>query len=262
MTTPVGQESSISYGAYPFSYANGLQIANDATTPNTVLTVGSGVTIDSTDTFQMINNGVISINAATNGLNGLDTGTFAAAKVYAVYLVSDPVTLQPIGAMISLSLTAPLMPFSYSAFRLIGFATTAAGGATFLPGYWTTGNSGFRLFMYDAPLATAVTAGHATTFTNVNLIAAVPNLNDVPVLVYTSYVPATAGNVLELQAGNATSYQAKVTGQVATVAVTTTSLVLAQTVSLTSVLSPVINYLESNVSDAVAIDVAGYYWTI
>jgi hypothetical protein len=131
MTTPVGQESSISYGAYPYGYINGLQISNDATTPNTLLDIGSGVTIDSTDTFQMINNGTIVINAATNGLNGLDTGTFAEAKVYAVYLVSDPVTLQPIGAMLSLSYTQPLMPFSYSAFKLIGFATTAAGAATF-----------------------------------------------------------------------------------------------------------------------------------
>jgi len=192
MTTPVGQENSISYGAYPYGYINGLQISNDATTPNTLLDIGSGVTIDSTDTFQMINNGTIVINAATNGLNGLDTGTFAAAKVYAVYLVSDPVTLQPIGAMLSLSYTQPLMPFSYSAFKLIGFATTAAGSAVFLAGYWTAGNSAYRLFMYDAPLATAVTAGTSTTYANVNLIAAVPNFNNLPVLVNSIFTPTAA----------------------------------------------------------------------
>ena len=43
---------------------------------------------------------------------------------------------------------------------------TAAGAATFLLGYWQ-GAENERLFFYDAPLATAITAGHATTATNV-----------------------------------------------------------------------------------------------
>ena len=259
MATTVGQENSISYGAYPFTYANGLQISNDPTTPNTLLDIGSGVTIDSTDTFQMINNGTIIINAATNGLNGLDTGTFAAGKVYAVYLVSDPVSLQPIGGMISLSLTAPLMPFSYSAFRLIGYATTAAGGATFLPGYWTAGNSGFRLFMYDAPLVTAVTAGTSTTYANVNLIAAVPNLNNIPVLVNSVFTPTAAGSALNLQPGNATGAAATILGQVSAVVVNSVSLVMAQTVTISTVASPVVNY---KVVGSVAVNVEGYYWAI
>lgn len=261
MATPVGQEQSISYGAYPYTYANGLQISNDATAPTTVLSIGSGVTIDSTDTFQMINNGTIRINSAANGLNGLDTGTFAAAKVYAVYLVSDPVTLQPIGAMISLSLTTPLMPFGYSAFRLIGYATTAAGSAVFLAGYWTTGNSGMRLFMYDAPLVTAVTAGASTSYANVNLIAAVPNMNNVPVLVATVFTPTAAGSALNLQPGNGASggTSAIILGQVAAVVVDTVSLVLAQTVAISTVPSPVVNY---KVVGTVAVNVQGYYWTI
>lgn len=259
MTTPVGQETSISYGAYPFTYANGLQISNDATTPNTLLDISSGVTIDSTDTFQMINNGTIVINAATNGLNGLDTGTFAAAKVYAVFLVSDPVTLKPIGAMLSLSYTAPLMPFGYSAFRLIGFATTAAGAATFLPGYWTTGNSGFRLFMYDAPLATAITAGTSTTYVNVNLTASVPLINNTPVLVNTSFTPTAAGSALNLQPGNATGAAATILGQVAAVVVNSVSLLMAQPVVISTVSSPVVNY---KVVGSVAVNVSGYYWAI
>lgn len=258
MTTPVGNEQSISYGAYPYTYANGLQISNDAITPNTLLDIGSGVTIDSTDTFQMINNGTIVINAATNGLNGLDTGTFAAGKVYGVFLISDPVTLQPIGAMISL-LAIPVMPFSYSAWRLIGYATTAAGSAAFLKGYWTAGNSGFRLFMYDTKLATAVTAGTSTTYANVNLIAAVPNLNNTPVLIATVFTPTAAGSALNLQPGNATGAAATELGQVAGVVIDSVNLVMAQSVVISTVSSPVINY---NVVGSVAVDVAGYYWAI
>lgn len=263
MTTPVGQEQSISYGAYPFAYTNGLQIFNDATTPNTLLDIGSGVTIDSTDTFQMINNGTIVINAATKGLNGLDTGTFAEAKVYSVFLISDPVTLQPIGGMISLSQTAPLMPFGYSAFKLIGFATTAQGAATFLPGYWTAGEGNSRrVFMYDAPQVTAVTGGSSTSYANVDLTKSVPILvgGNRPVWIYTNFAANGAGDTLKLQPGNATGDAVTITAPVVagTAHVTTNSFLMAQTVAVSTVPSPVINYKVSSGSDTVAVDVAGY----
>lgn len=260
MTTPVGQETSISYGAYPYGYINGLQISNDATTPNTLLDIGSGVTIDSTDTFQMINNGTIVINAATNGLNGLDTGTFAASKVYAVYLISDPVTLQAIGAMISLNYVAPLlpmMPFSYSAYKLIGFAATDAS-AHFLPGYWTAGNSSFRLFMYDAPQATAVTAGAATTYTAVDLTALVPAIDNLPVWIATAFTPGAASRTLKMQPTGATGDAIIVTGQVTSVIVTSNSYLEAKIAAA----KPEISYVVSNAGDAVAIKVAGYNFTV
>jgi hypothetical protein len=256
--TPSGNEISISYGAYPYNYANGLQISNDATTPNTLLDIGSGVTIDSTDTFQMINNGSIVINAATVGFNGLDTGVLVASKLYAVYLISDPVTLQPIGAMLSLSQTAPIMPFSYSAWKLIGYVATDSS-AHLLLGNWSLGASGYRLFMYDTPLATAVTAGTSTTYANVNLINAVPNVNNVPVLVNTSFTPTAAGSALNLQPGNGTGAAATILGQVAAAVVNSVSLVMAQPVVISTVSSPVVNY---KVVGSVAVDVSGYYWAI
>lgn len=262
MTTPVGQEGSISYGAYPFPYTSGLMITNDATTPNTVLNIGSGVTIDSTDTFQMINNGTININAATNGFNGLDTGSLAASKVYTVFLISDPVTLQPIGGMISLSSTAPLMPFSYSAFKAIGFITTDAS-SHFLLGYWTSGEGNSRrVFMYDAPQATAVTAGAQTSYTNVDLTKFVPILvgGNRPVWIATNYAPNAAADTLKLQPGNATGDAVTITASVVagTAHVTTNSYLMAQTVAISTVPSPTINYKVSSGSDAVAINVAGY----
>jgi|GEM_PF-1318997 len=267
MTTPVGQEGSISYGAYPFSYMNGLQISNDATTPNTLLDIGSGVCIDSTDTFQMINNGSIVINAATNGLNGLDTGSLAASKVYAVYLVSDPVSLQPIGAMISLNATTPLMPFSYSAFKLIGYVATDSS-FHFLLGYWTAGEGNSRrIFMYDAPQATAVTAGAQTSYTNVDLTKWVPlppTGGNRPVWIATNFAPNAAADTLKLQPGNATGDAVTITAAVAagTAHVTRNDFLLAQTVAISTVPSPTINYKVSSGSDAVAINVAGYEWFV
>jgi hypothetical protein len=214
MPTPSGQENSIAYGAYPYAYMNGLMISNDLTTPATLLDVAAGVTIDSTDTFQMINNGTLVINALNTGLNGLDTGTFAAATLYCVYLISDPVTLRPISAMLSLSYTAPLMPFGYSAFKLIGYASTASGSATFTKAWWTNGNGGLRLMMYDAVQLTSVTAGTAGTYTAINLTGLVPLGQNVPVLMYANFIPTAAGSNLNVQPANGTGAAAQVTGQV------------------------------------------------
>lgn len=262
MSETFDTQTSVQYGQYLDYYINGLGISNDVTTPNTLLDIAPGSCLDSTGTFQLTSNATIVINGAVNGLNGLDTGTLAASKVYAVYMIWDPVTLQPNGAMISLSLTQPLMPFGYSAFLLIGYVVTDAS-VHFLKGYWSAGNTSSRTFTYDAVQATAVTAGHATTYTNVNLITLVPNVPNTPVQIFSSFTPnAATTSILSLQAGNATGAQATITGQVATVPITTINTILAQPVSITSVISPVINYKGVSGSDTTAISVAGYQWFV
>ena len=187
MSESYNTQKYVQYGQDLDYYINGLGISNDATTPLTVLDVAPGSCLDSTGTYQLNSNSSITINAAVNGLNGLDTGTFAQAKVYAVYVVWDPVTNNPTGAMISLNQSTPLMPFGYSAFLLIGYATTISNAANFLPGYWTAGNTSVRSFTFDAFQASPITAGAATTYTNVNLITLVPNVNNTPVAVYYNF---------------------------------------------------------------------------
>jgi hypothetical protein len=244
------------YGQVPFSYINGLGISNDATTPLTKLDVASGTCIDSTNTFQLTLPSTVVINGATNGLNGLDTGALAASKVYAVFVVADPVDNNPTGCMISLSYTLPLMPFGYSAFRLIGFVVTDSA-VHFLKGYWTDTDSSSRLFMYDAPQATGITAGNSTTYANVDLTGLVPLINNLPVWIYSNYNPSAASQVLNLQPGNATGDAISIISQVTSVHVATESLVLAQTVTISAVPSPTVNYKLTS-GGAVAIDVAGY----
>ena len=253
-------QTSVQYGQELDYYINGLGISNDATTPNTLLDIAAGSCLDSTGTYQLNSNVTLTINAAINGLNGLDQGTFAASTVYAVYVVWDPVTNKPAGAMISTSLTRPLMPFGYSAFLLIGYATTDSS-VHFLKGYWSAGNTSARTFTYDAFQVTAVTAGASTSYANVNLITLVPNVANTPVQVYSSFVPATAGDTLSLQAGNGTGAQAIVTGQVATVHVTGINTILAQPVVISTVSSPVVNY-KLSAAGSVAVDVAGYQWFV
>lgn len=250
--------SSVQFAQTPWKYANGLTISNNATTPNTLLDIASGNILDSTGQFQLNLPASVTINAAASGLNGLDTGSFAASSVYAVYLVADPVTQQPSGCMLSLSLTAPLMPFGYSAFALVGYATSDAS-VHFLKGYWKGVNSNRRLFMYDAPQATAVTAGAATTSTPVSLAALVPAVPNEPIWLAIDATPSAASRTVSITGGNQTGISAKLTGQVSTVHVTANIYVMSQLVAGV----PTINYLWSaGGGDAVSISVAGYEYFI
>ncbi len=249
------------YGQVPFYYTNGFLLSNDGTTPNSILDIGAGTMLDSTQTFQIELLTATTVSNAFVGAGGLDVGTVAASTVYAVYIVADATGANlPVG-MISKALTGPIMPTGYNIYGLIGYVITDSS-SHFLKGYWKDANSSLRLFLYDAPIATAVTAGHATAYANVDLTKFVPLINNLVVLVNTAYIPATAGNTLKMQPGNATGDAITVTGQVATVAVTTQYPVLAQTVAISTVPSPVINYKEANASDAVAINVAGFYFEV
>jgi hypothetical protein len=250
--------------AFPYSsfipfYFNGLGISNDATTPNSILHVAAGSCLDSTGTFQLTVPVDTTLSTATNGLNGLDTGTIAASSVYAVYVVADPITQQQTGIMCSLSIGSPLIPFGYSAFALVGFFTTDSS-AHILKGYWSDNDAARRIFTYDAPQASPVTAGASTSYANVNLITLVPNVNNVLVSVFTNFAANAAGDQLFMQGGNSTGNQVIITAPVVagTAHTTTISGVLAQTVVISTVASPVINYKVTSGSDSVAISVAGY----
>lgn len=249
--------ANLPFGVIPFLYINGLEVSNNATTPNTKIDIASGQCRDSTDVYQLSSSATITINAATNGLNGLDTGTFAASKIYAVYIVSDPVTGLATGAMISLSTTAPLMPYGYSAFRLIGYAMTDSS-VHFLPGYWS-GNNNLRLFMYDAPQATDITAGASTSYAAATLTSLVPAINNLPVWFAVDLTPAAASRVMSMQPFGGTGDAVKVTSQVTSVHVTANLLVLSR---LDSAIPKVSYKWSAGGGDAVAINVAGFEFYI
>jgi hypothetical protein len=246
----------------PFLYLTGLGISNNATTPNSLLNVAVGQCRDSTDAFDILVPSALVINSATAGLNGLDTGTIAASKIYAVIVVYDPVSGNPTGAMITLTSLAPSLPFGYSVYRVIGYVTTDSS-KNFLKGQWTAGGTGYRKFVYDIPQATAVTAGSQTAYTTpVDLSALVPSLiQELPVSIYYSYTPAAASHTLTLQGFNRTSsgYANVITSQVANVIVTGLVEVIAELNAASSPANkPEINYKVSSGSDAVALNVAGY----
>ncbi len=242
--------------AFPYSsfipfYFNGLGISNNATTPNTLLNVAAGSCLDSTGTFQLTLAAGVVINAATNGLNGLDTGTFAVSTVYKVFVVFDPVTLQAAGAMISVS-AIPLLPFGYSAYSLIGYATTDAS-AHFLLGYWSDNDSARRTFTYDAPIL-ALSAGTQTGYTGVALTAFVPPVANTSVVLFSNFTANAAADIENLQGYNSTGDAVTIIAPVAGATAHTTqqNTVLAQLNSG----APSIKYKVS--AGALALYVCGY----
>lgn len=245
------------YGQVPFFYANGLGMLNNALAPNTSFYILSGTILDSTETFQMINLNSLLIDATVVGLNGIDTGALAANKLYNVFLVSDPLTGQPTGGIISLSAT-PYLPFSYSAYALIGYIATDAS-SHFLQGYWTNNDSTTRLFMYDTP-QTVVNSGHNTAYVTgaIDLSALVPPVDNNPVFLNSSFTPNAADNTLSLQPTGATGDAIVITGQFGNVPNTMQSLVMSKQ----SGGIPKISYKVTSTSDSATIKVAGYYFSL
>lgn len=228
-------------------YINGLQLSNDATTPNTILNVASGACRDSTNVNDIflpatVYNPVtglyvanpITINTARSGAGGLDTGTIAAATVYAVYAIGSstnqigngqPISAYPGSAMLSTNFTTPVLPYGYDMFRRIGTVSTAAGGAT-LRLFTQIGNGATRKVLFAVPLATGVTAGSSATNASIAINTA-PSVPPIATTVYfkVSLTPTTAGDTIVLvpTGAAAADIYAQISGSVA--AVTTIGVV-------------------------------------
>lgn len=256
----------------PFLYINEAVISNDATTPNTILDISAGIMRDASNTYDMnlgnfngqtnisaTENVVTKLNAAVVGFNGIDTGALAASKVYHVYVISDPVSGNPTGTLLSLAASAigPLMPFGYSAYRHIGYAVTDSS-SDFLLSY-NAGNNNARIFMYDAPISVGTTATESA-YTVIDLTKFVPLVNNIPVYLNAS-INGTAGDTLSLQPGNATGAAVVIVAAVNSQALQQQVLVLAQNKVISTVLSPTINYKNSG-TDTIAILVDGFQYYI
>lgn len=188
----------------PFMYINDMNIAWAS---NTTLTVAAGQCRDSSNTID-INlgnylganpdisaNTTTTLNAAVNGVNGLDTGSLANSTKYYVYAIADSFGFNRPGVILSTSATSPIMPSGsfpsgYNVFRKIGFALTD-GSAHFLH-YYITGNGNSRLYTLDA-VQTAKTSGGSATYAALDLSGGLPSTVQEINLLYT-FVPNTQGN--------------------------------------------------------------------
>ncbi len=276
MTTPQIQNDPI-YNL-GLLYVNGLLVSNDATTPNTKLNISLGSARDSNNIIDITlgadnaniegiaEDAPLVLDALTVGANGLDSGALVASALYAIYIIGDSRYYNPtaclatfISTSSAVSTGVPLMPFGYDSMRLIGYARTD-GSSHFLPMY-ISGTSNNRLFFYDAPQISPISAGASTSYAADNLSSLVPNINNIPVILNSAYTPSAASQVLSLQPGNGSGNAVNITSQVTSVVVTTQSIVLAQPTVISTVSSPTINYKLTS-GGAVAIYVAGFQFVV
>jgi hypothetical protein len=243
---------------------NGLRLVGAFS--NTTLTVSSGICRDSTDVFDMDLGNFLGVNpnvpadtstivsSAINGINGLDTGTIAVSTTYALYVIADPIKTNPSGLLLSLSATQPTMPFGYSLFRRIGWALTDSSGN--FKQITQVGTGAVRTYEYATPFA-ILTGGVATTFTNVLLATAVPNIL-APVFINATYTGVAANvagiRMAGIQAGTLISEcPIKIVAQVSAVPTTMSSVSILNRVSPSAIQYAVVS------GDALTIEVSG--WT-
>jgi len=184
---------------YPFSNISGLKVSWAS---NTTLTVAAGVCRDSTNTIDMTLSAAATINAAVVGANGIDTGTFAASKCYAVHLIGDDAGFSATKALLSLSQTAPVLPSGYNIFRRIGWAFSDSSTHFILLD--VCGDGLVREYVYDEPVA-ALAAGTSATFAAVALTEKVPAVADLTVRLQLDLVPNAAGDAAYIRSGGSSA---------------------------------------------------------
>jgi len=235
-----------------------LSQMNMAWVSGTTLTVAAGQARDSTNTNDIVLAALVTINAAVNGANGLDTGALANDTFYAVHVVASSIYggnsaaddyLAPC-AMLSTSATAPLLPAGYDMFRRVGYVLTS--GAAAILDFTQRGNGANRNMWYGAAIATNITAGASATFAAVTASASVPPLAKEVFINAILTADAGATRTAALRDGASSSAAGQVFMSSPASTVTTASLICPCGASGD------IDYIVSNASAAIALNVAGY----
>ena len=256
-------------------YISGLNIS---VASNTVIAIAPGQARDSLDNIDMpvgypnyigsiispsvpVNcNGVLFINSAVVGPNGLDQGVLAASSNYLVYLIADSRNFKPVAGLLSLySNQYPLLPAGYDSFRLLG-ALSTSGATAFTAA--SVLNYAYQKSYFLQPPVSVLSGGNATTFTAIALTTPIPTTTDPFVIAYldVTFIPANIGDVVQFRptGSSATSGLATIVGLAAGVAQTQCIAVMTGV----SAGQPSIDYKVSVSGDSVTVLVAGYKVTL
>lgn len=200
-------------------YINGLQLAYLTATTMTVtagrcsnstnvndISVGLPLNVAATQTGELpvdAGTGTVTINTATNGAAGLDTGAMANNTFYAVYAIGDSYGNNQGSACISANLTSPLLPAGYDMSFRIGYIKSS-GAAAILP-FRQDGTGLDRWMWYDAAIATGVTAGASATYAAVDCSASLPANTPTMVNFLCVFTPTGTNDKLVLVPGTSTA---------------------------------------------------------
>jgi hypothetical protein len=198
----------------PKGYMHNLQASYASAT---TLSLAAGQCRDSTDSVNMELAIGVTINGATNGALGLDTGSLANNTWYYVLALKDSSNTISDTAMLSASSSSYVIPQSngvtYDAFRVTDYWLTN-GSAQFLKGT-TVGNGTYRTRYWDTAIA-VLTSGTATSLTAIDLSSAVPPATGCVAILSVDYTPATAGDKVSFAPfGSTATVLPHVTGSVA-----------------------------------------------
>lgn len=233
---------------------------------NTTLTVATGQCRDSQNAFDIFINAPLTINFAVNGANGLDTGTFAANKCYAIYIVADSSNFNAPVAIASLNTTnTPVFPQAtqaggvYNLIKRIGWWTS--NGSTHL--YATLAQTilyhGTRYYQYNTP----VTVGSITTATSLTEQAYLTAPADTLITLTGTYTPATVANTVKLSPVSTSGTGITVCeGIVVSVAHNIGPINLVTTNDATTTTEGAFWIICTSASDALVLNVAGFYDTL
>jgi hypothetical protein len=270
----VAQSQNDPVYSLPFLYISGLNISVASTT---VLAIAPGQARDSNDVMDMpvsfpnlagVTNPAVLfqgyqqplfLNAAVNGVNGLDAGSLTASTQYAIYLIGDSRGYNNVAGIITLSSNAyPLIPAGYDSFRLLGFIVTDVSShfvaATGQPQLMANALSYFL-----SPAVSVLSGGNATSFTAVDCSTASPagNLPNVILEMLVTFIPASANDSVQFRptGSSDTTGLSTIVGAVAGVAQTQYIQIIAGVGSSKTEF----DYKVSSSSDSVSISIVG--WT-
>lgn len=134
----------------------------------TSITVSAGVCVDSAGTNVIKNTSSQVIDITASGAGGLDTGARATDTWYYVWVIGQ--TGGTASAMISLSMSSPTMPGSYTLKRLVGVIRLNATSSGQVIKFWQYGSGKTRSVYWDdmrtigTSLSTGTIATGATFF--------------------------------------------------------------------------------------------------
>jgi hypothetical protein len=177
--------NSIPFQTFPFLYISGLMLSLDVNNESSAdLFISPGQCRDSTDTFQIKSDSIITVNAYVSGANGLDEGTFTGLEeMFAVYMIYDPAN-ERVAGLLSRSKISPLLPSGYSVSRLIGWAPMVNASYAFDRGWWS-GSNASRMFTYINKRAMASNA--TIDYHPIFLYTCVPPVDNQLIYVYSDF---------------------------------------------------------------------------
>lgn len=234
-------------------YVNGLQISIPAAGTKLV-TVKAGACRNSTNINDIVLDNDIVINGAETGANGVDITAIVLNQLYAVYAIADSNENEVAGAILSLDfVNGPILPFNYDMYQLIG--AVRVNGSANTVAMETYGEGQVRTMYYDEAVP-FLSAGTATTLTNVPLATGVPPIRG-RALLQVSLEANVVSDTLNLSAFGVPATNPAIILS----AVTATPSVLREVVTCPYELNagvPTISYFVSDASDSADISVIGY----